>query len=43
DPGAPAQPAARLGQHTEEVLAERLGLDAGEIARLHDAGIVASA
>ncbi|MDP3299926.1 MAG: CoA transferase, partial [Phenylobacterium sp.] len=43
DVRAPARPAARLGQHTEEVLAERLGLVAGEIARLHDAGIVASA
>jgi len=43
DARAPARPAARLGQHTEEVLAERLGLDGGEIARLHDAGIVASA
>ncbi|MDO8901498.1 MAG: CoA transferase [Phenylobacterium sp.] len=38
-----ARPAARLGEHTEEVLAGLLRLDAGEIARLHDAGIVASA
>lgn len=43
DVRAPAQPAARLGQHTEQVLAEVLGLPAAEIARLHDAGIVASA
>lgn len=36
---APA--AARLGQHTDEVLADVLGLSEGEIARLHDAGVVA--
>lgn len=30
-----------LGQHTDEVLAELLGLGSGEIGRLHDAGIVA--
>jgi 2-methylfumaryl-CoA isomerase len=36
---APA--AARLGQHTDEVLADVLGLSQGEIARLHDAGVVA--
>ncbi|HWA63936.1 MAG TPA: CoA transferase [Caulobacteraceae bacterium] len=35
--------APKLGQHTEEVLAEVLGLPAGEIARLHDAKLVASA
>jgi hypothetical protein len=29
-----------LGQHTEEVLSERLGLGAGEVAALRDAGIV---
>ena len=40
---APAQPAAKLGQHTEEVLGDLLGLAAAEIARLHDAGTVASA
>ena len=28
---------------TEEVLAELLGLASGEIGRLHDAGLVASA
>ena len=37
--GAPA-PAPRNGQHSEEVLGERLRLPAGEIARLIDAGIV---
>jgi len=38
---APARPASRLGQHTDEVLSEVLGLSGGEIARLHDAGLVA--
>jgi 2-methylfumaryl-CoA isomerase len=37
----PTGPAPRLGEHTDEVLAEVLGLPAGEIARLHDAGVVA--
>lgn len=43
-PGRPAgdpAPAPYLGQHSEEVLAERLGLSSGEIARLIDAGTVA--
>jgi 2-methylfumaryl-CoA isomerase len=39
----PATPAPRLGADTDEVLAEVLGLAAGEIARLHDAGLAASA
>jgi 2-methylfumaryl-CoA isomerase len=30
-----------LGEHTEEILADVLGLASGEIARLHDAGVVA--
>jgi len=34
------QPAPRLGQHTEEVLAELLGIGAAEFGRLHDQGIV---
>lgn len=34
-------PAPRLGDHTEEVLHEVLGLDSGAIGRLHDAGVVA--
>lgn len=38
--GSPA-PAPRLGQHTDEVLAEVLGLGSSEIARLHDQGVVA--
>ncbi|MEP2735469.1 MAG: CoA transferase [Erythrobacter sp.] len=38
--GDPA-PAPFLGQHSEEVLAERLGLSSGAIGRLVDAGTVA--
>jgi 2-methylfumaryl-CoA isomerase len=33
--------APRLGQHTDEVLAEVVGLSAAKIGELHDAGIVA--
>jgi len=40
--GAPVA-APRLGQHTDEVLSQRLGLSSTEIARLHDRGLVASA
>lgn len=36
----PARPAPRLGEHTDEILSE-LGLSDGEIARLHDEGVVA--
>lgn len=39
-PVAPA-PAPVLGQHTDEILGEVLGLSAGEIGRLHDDRIVA--
>ncbi|MCE3273619.1 MAG: mesaconyl-CoA isomerase [Ramlibacter sp.] len=42
-PRVPAAPAPRLGQHTEQVLHEVLGMPAGEFGRLHDAGIVAQA
>lgn len=35
------RPAPYLGEHTEEVLAERLGLSAGQIAALIDRGVVA--
>ena len=38
----PAAPAPRLGEHTEQVLAELLGLGSAEFGRLHDAGVVAS-
>jgi 2-methylfumaryl-CoA isomerase len=41
DERGPVTPAPRLGQHTDEVLAEVLGLSDGEIAKLHDARIVA--
>ncbi len=40
DAGDPA-PAPYLGQHSEEVLAERLGLSSGTIGKLVDAGTVA--
>jgi 2-methylfumaryl-CoA isomerase len=36
----PAQAAPRLGQHTQEVLAQVLGIDAAAYADLHDKGIV---
>jgi 2-methylfumaryl-CoA isomerase len=41
EPRRPVEPAPRLGQHTDEVLSEVLGLGSAEIARLHDAGVVA--
>ncbi|MDW3219260.1 MAG: CoA transferase [Acidimicrobiales bacterium] len=34
-------PAPRLGEHTDEILADDLGLSAAEIGTLHDDGIVA--
>ncbi|WBY03056.1 CoA transferase [Ramlibacter tataouinensis] len=39
----PAQPAPRLGEHTEQVLAELLGVDAAQFGRLHDKGVVRTA
>ena len=42
EPRGDPRPAPYLGQHSEEVLAERLGLSSGEIARLIDRGIVAT-
>jgi 2-methylfumaryl-CoA isomerase len=39
----PPGPAPRLGEHTDEVLAELLGLSEREIGRLHDDGVVAGA
>ena len=36
----PPAPAPRLGQHTEEVLHELLGMPAEEFGRLHDRGVV---
>ncbi len=38
---APAKPAPRLGEDTEQVLNELLGLDAAAYGRLHDKGLVA--
>lgn len=43
DARRPVAPAPRLGQHTDEVLAEVLGMGGGEIAKLHDQGLVAQA
>lgn len=40
DRGTPAA-APRMGAHTDEILADLLGLSGGEIARLHDEGTVA--
>src|SRR5438105_14958910 len=40
-PREPTRPAPCLGEHTDQVLAEVLGLPDREIARLHDAGIAA--
>ena len=37
----PVRRAPQLGEHTEEILADVLGLSSTEIGRLHDAGIVA--
>ena len=37
----PPLAAARLGEHTDQILAELLGLPTAQIGRLHDAGIVA--
>jgi crotonobetainyl-CoA:carnitine CoA-transferase CaiB-like acyl-CoA transferase len=39
-PGTIRHPGPRLGQHTEEVLEELLGLDADAIAALRDAGAI---
>jgi 2-methylfumaryl-CoA isomerase len=41
DVRGPVTPAPKLGQHTDEVLAQVLGLSGGEIAKLHDAKVVA--
>ncbi|MBS0361363.1 MAG: CoA transferase [Proteobacteria bacterium] len=43
DARQPVKPAPRLGQHTDEMLGDVLGLSSGEIGRLHDAGLVAGA
>ncbi|MCE2942402.1 MAG: CoA transferase [Gemmatimonadota bacterium] len=40
-PRVPVAPAPRLGQHTDEILLDVLGLASAEVGRLRDAGIVA--
>jgi 2-methylfumaryl-CoA isomerase len=40
-PSEPVRRAPLLGEHTEEVLVDVLGLASGEIARLHDQGVIA--
>ena len=42
-PRVPPAPAPRLGEHTDQVLGDVLGLPAREIGELHDAKIVAGA
>ena len=37
----PAVPAPRLGEHTDQILLELLGLSSAQVGALHDAGIVA--
>ena len=39
----PPQPAPLLGQHTDEILTEILGLDSTQIGKLHDAKVVSGA
>ena len=36
----PAKPAPRLGEHTDEILLDVLGLSEAEVGTLHDDGIV---
>ena len=38
----PVQPAPLLGQHTEQILSDVLGMSSAAIGKLHDSGIVAS-
>lgn len=37
----PPKPAPKLGQHTDEILADILKLSSGEIGKLHDDGVIA--
>jgi 2-methylfumaryl-CoA isomerase len=37
----PVTPAPVLGQHTDEILGDTLGLSESEIGKLHDSGVVA--
>ena len=41
EPQQPARRAPMLGEHTDEILLEVLGLGSAEVGRLHDAGVVA--
>jgi len=43
DERQPVRRAPRLGEHTDEVLANVLGMGSAEIAKLHDQGVVAGA
>ena len=40
-PRLPAKLAPVLGEHTDQILLEVLGMSEGEVGRLHDQGIVA--
>jgi crotonobetainyl-CoA:carnitine CoA-transferase CaiB-like acyl-CoA transferase len=40
-PGSVRSPAPLLGQHTEQVLREHLGIGVQEITRLRSAGVIA--
>ena len=40
-PRLPAMPAPLLGQHTDQILLDVLGMSEAEVGRLHDAGVVA--
>jgi formyl-CoA transferase/CoA:oxalate CoA-transferase len=42
-PGTVRTPAPLLGEHTEEILRDRLGVSTAEIARLHHEGVIRSA
>lgn len=40
-PRLPALPAPALGEHTDQILLDILGMSEGEVGRLHDEGVVA--
>ena len=40
-PRLPAMPAPALGEHTDQILLDILGLSEAEVGRLHDSGVVA--
>jgi CoA:oxalate CoA-transferase len=39
-PGTVRTPAPLLGEHTDEILRDRLGMSGEEIARLHNEGVI---